>query len=249
MTVAEYVELSREMMRVRLEETLPERTPEVARAADAVEAAADAAADAMATLGEAHDPQCEAVEVAFEASADDLAGMLDAALSYWSSYLVAQRVVWSGDNEPEGELARQIVADDRMLATRGKGVYEGFFGEGGQDFFKLPYVDRFRELSAWLRTLTDADGETNYGELLRRPFNELVPLMRLRYEHDLELHMAGRDDSHGLAEHRATMRLALARYAHELRQAPDRLSKESCERVNTALQPLEDRCRQLRVRH
>jgi len=38
-------------------------------------------------------------------------------------------------------------------------------------------------------------------------------------------------------------------YVHLLREAPDRWSQDSCDRVNAALIPVEDRCKLLNRRH
>ena len=114
----------------------------------------------------------------------------------------------------------------------------------------MSYAGRFTMLSALLRSL---EGGTVAGlevdELLQPPYSELLPLIRAKYEADLDEHLALREDAHGLAAHRVALRLALAEYTHLLREAPDRFSQDSCDRVNRALIPLEDRCRSLNRRH
>lgn len=258
MMVGEYVELVRELMRVRLGPEVPENTPLIDAAADELEALADAAEEHLDALGTNYDSARETFEVAFEARTDKLTSMTEGCIGAWTLFAdpVVREVV---NKDKQRKRARGIELDEddeqqkreeqNQRGLRARGVYNGIFGEDGQDYYRLTYAERFRTLSALLRTLSREDTEIDFGEFFQPAMANALPGLSVRYEAELAGHLAGRDDSHGLAEHRATLRLALARYVHVLREAADRWSKESCERINAGLQPLPDRCQRLNRRH
>lgn len=249
MTVAEYVDLVRELVRSRLDASVPELTPEIDAAADALEYVADAAQERLEQIGLGYDADAEAIEVNFEKNADEVAALLERSLGFWTNWLALSESP-RGRKRLEEKYPDRNIDDERDRALRGRALYLGVFGEDGLEYVSMGYFGRFTMLSALLRSLTSGTvGGVDVNELLQPPYNELLPLIRAKYEADLEEHLSLREDAHELAAHRVALRMALAEYTHLLREAPDRWSQDSCDRVNRALIPLEDRCRLLNRRH
>lgn len=258
MTVREYIDLVREMMRVRLTPDIPEYSAIIDTCADELEAVADAAEAHLAKLGADYDSARETIEVAFEQRTDSLTSMIEGCI--WSWTLFAERDIQAaldksarkqGKGDSEEELRER--EEQSARGKRAQAVRAGIFGEDGQGFYRLSYAERFQTLLALLHSgaglSDDEEGLLDYREFFPDKLAEGLPRIYADYRHELDAHLRDRDDSHGLADHRVALRHSLARYTHVLREAPDRWSDESCARVNAGLQPLPDRCRQMKQRH
>lgn len=239
-TAGEYVELAREMLRVRL----PDMPAHVDALADELERVTVEAEAALVEHAD-QDPEREAREIGIERWTDTLASMIQGSLGFWSFY----KNPHVNERFSDDEKAKIELEDNRKKAVRAEAAYEGMFGADGRGFFLLSYPERFRALSAMLRTLAKDDLGGDFKELLHEPLRVRVEAFSVSYEQQVEAHRHERDESRSLGRHRAALRWAIAHYTHEVRETADRWSQDSCDRVNTAVQPLQDWAQRMKQRH
>ncbi|NVB41732.1 hypothetical protein G6O69_28115 [Pseudenhygromyxa sp. WMMC2535] len=243
MTGIEYVELVRELLRVRLQ-AVPKTVERAVIGLEKVLFALDARIDALEYHG-ALSLEEEAIEVAFEARTDSLASLIYGSISYWTMFRDPSFLELF-DAEQQREL--ELEANNEM-AHQAKAVLDGLFGEDGRELFRMVYPDRARAVVAMLRTLCADDLGVDIRALVQEPLSSLIEPLRHDFERETGEHLRTRDESCSLGDYRATMRWAIAHYAHELGQVADRWSQDSCDRVNAGLMPLADCCRRMRREH
>jgi hypothetical protein len=245
MTLREYVDLVQELLRVRLDD-MPDV---VERATDELEAGVEQAESRLAVLGSAYDPTAELRELEFESQTDKLAGMVRSCVGYASIVMDPGLHAFLDEGlELDAEKRREREREHEQ-AMQSRLLLEGLFGEDAHEYFRTSYIERSRALSAILRTLSGGELGADVQAIIQEPLRSHAETFSAQYDQHASQYMRGRDAATSLSEQHGMLRFAIANYIYEVGQTADRWSKESCDRVNTAIWPLVECCQRMARKH
>jgi hypothetical protein len=245
MTLREYIDLVQELLRVRLD-GMPSV---VEQAADELESGVEQAESRLALLGNAYDPAVELREIEFESETDKLSGMVRSCVGYASIIMdPGLHAFLDAGVELDDEKRREREREHEQ-AMQSRLLLEGLFGEDEHEYFRTSYIERSRALSAILRTVSRGDLGAEAQAIIQEPLRSHAEIFSARYDQHATLYLRGRDPATSLAEQHATLRFAIAHYIYEVGQTADRWSKDSCDRVNSAIWPLVDCCQRMARKH
>jgi hypothetical protein len=236
MVTCNYVELVRDLMAVKLDD-LPARVEDIAVE---LERLADEAQARLRRLGDRHDLAREHAEVEVERETDDIGQMIQTSFEDWE---LITNPRFRKEPKPGEEDER---AKEDEFARRARAVRQAMFGAEGLEFMRMSYPDRFRTLTAVLRTLR---ADEDLLEPLHEPVRLYVVNLGPALEEQLAEHLRERDEASSLGEHRVALRWALAVYAFEVGELADRWSAQSCARINASLQPFVDWIERMKQQH
>jgi hypothetical protein len=245
MTLREYVDLIQELLRVRLDD-MPDV---VERAADELEAGVEQAEARLALLGSTYDPTVELRELAFEKLTDSHAAGIRSCVGSLSIFHdPALHAFLDAGKELDAEQKRKREQEEEQ-AKQSRLLLEGFFGEDAHEYFRMSYIERSRAVSAMLRTVSRGDLGEEFQAIILEPLRSHAEAFSLMYDEQAKLYMRERDEATSLAEQHVMLRFAIAHYIFEVGETADRWSKESCDRVNTAIWPLVECCQRMARKH
>jgi hypothetical protein len=245
MTLREYIDLIEELLRVRLD-GMPSV---VERAADELESGVEQAESRLALLGRAYDPAVELREVEFEKLTDKhAAGVRSCVGSLSIFHDPALHKFLDAGKELDAEQKRKREREEEQ-GKQSRLLLEGMFGEDPHEYFRMSYTERSRAVSAMLRTVSRGDLGAEFEAIILEPLRSHAEAFSILYDEQAKLYMRERDEATTLAEHHATLRFAIAHYVFEVGETADRWSKDSCDRVNSAIWPLVDCCQRMARKH
>jgi hypothetical protein len=245
MTLREYIDLIEELLRVRLD-GMP---TVVERATDELESALAQAESRLVSLGGAYDPEVELRECEFESQTDKFASMVRGCVGF-ASMMHDPAIVAVLDKGVELDAEQQRKREqEREQGERSRRLLEGLFGEDAHEYFRTSYIDRSRALSAMLRTLSDGELDVELQEIIQEPLRSRAEALSAIYDEHARRYLRERDEAASFIEQHAALRFAIAHYIYEVGQTADRWSKDSCDRVNSAIWPLVDCCRRMNSKH
>lgn len=243
MTLRELIDLIEELLRVRLD-GMP---AVVESAADELESGIEQAQARLDMLGDGYDPAAEHRELEFEKQTDKLAGLVRICVGQASLFMDLQTML-EEDTELDPEQQRER-EQERELAEQSRRLLQGLFGEDELEYFRTSYTERGRALAAMMRTLSRSDLGVDLNEVVQEPLRSRVDVLSSGHDEKFRVYMRERDAATSLSEPRRVLRFAIAHYIFEVGQTADRWSKDSCDRVNSAIWPLVDCCRRMASKH